>query len=96
MVSYTSTLIDARTRVDRYRPASSLSPVAGSVKGDLCPLAVTELLAAESMATPTITSPMSWQRPTTINNSIVVDGFGFDQVTDHTRLGPPPPRRPSV
>jgi hypothetical protein len=91
MVSYTSTLIDASAqRLDRYRRPVSLSPVFGSAKGDLCPL------GAGSMAKPTTTSPMSWQHVTTIHNSIVFDGFGFDQVTDDTRLGPPPPRRPSV
>lgn len=87
----TLTRLDARSeRVDRYRPTASLSPAFGLVKGDLCPL------GAVSMAKPTITSPMSWQHVTTDHNSIVFAGFGFDQVTDDTRLGPPPPSRPSV
>ncbi len=92
MVSYTSTLIDARAqRLDRYRRPVSLSPVFGSAKGDLC-------LARRRFdgEADDDTSPMSWQHVTTIHNSIVFDGFGFDQVTDDTRLGPPPPRRPSV
>jgi hypothetical protein len=91
MVTFTSTLIGASVeRVDRYRRPASLSPVNGPAKGEVCPQ------VAGAMAKQSTGSPMSWQHVTTIHNSIVFGGFGFDRLTDDTRVGPPPPRRPPV
>ncbi len=101
------TTIDAASATtDRYRPALSFSPrlaarpieawtratapVSAAFTGEVCPVAVGARMEK---------SPMSWQhRTTTTHNSIVFGGFGFGQLTDDidTRLGAPPPRRPSV
>ena len=114
MVTYTSTTLTGAqsVRVDRYRPAPSISPIpVGRI--DVQPRTMSPVFAPvtggvrpDAAGSPMFVecekSPMSWHRGTAntvITNTTVIAGFGFDRLVDdiQLRVGPPPPlRRPSV